>query len=131
MSGEQRGGSVGQLDLGLHFILELCALAAFGYWGWSLTGEWWRYLLMLGVPAAGATVWGVFAVPGDPSRSDNAPIPVSGAVRLVLELGFFGLAGWALSTVGVLASGLVLGAVVVAHYGRSMDRLRWLLNQPG
>ncbi len=118
---------VRELNLALRFVLELCALAALGFWGWSQTEEWWRYLLMLGVPALGATIWGTFAVPGDPSRSGKAPIPVPGIARLTLELAFFGFACWALYDVGATVSSLTLAAIVVVHYVLSYERVRWLL----
>lgn len=123
-------GSVQRLNLALRFVLELCALAALGYWSWSLTDEWWRYLLMLGVPALGAAAWGTFAVPGDPSRSGRAPVPVPGVVRLALELAYFGFACWALYSAGATVSSVILTAAVVVHYLLSIERVRWLVAQP-
>lgn len=122
-------GSARALNLALRFVLELCGLAALGFWGWSQTGEWWRYLLMLGVPALGAAAWGTFAVRGDPSRSGKAPVPVPGIARLALELAFFGFACWALYDAGATVSSLTLAAIVVVHYLLSYERVRWLLAQ--
>lgn len=100
-----------------------------GYWGWSQTAEWWRYVLMIGVPALAAAAWGTFAVPGDPSRSGGAPVPVSGMVRLALEAAFFGFACWALYDAGATVSSLALAAVVIVHYVLSSERVRWLVSQ--
>ena len=97
-------------------------------WGWSRTDPPWRYGLMLGVPALAAGVWGTFAVPNDPSRSGRAPVPVSGAARLRIELAFFGFACWALYDADAKVSSLTLGAVVVVHYALSNERVRWLLS---
>jgi hypothetical protein len=74
-----------------------------------------------------AALWGVFAVPDDPSRSGGAPVPVPGAVRLFLEIGFFGLATWALHTTRVEMLSLALGGFVLLHYGISYERIGWLL----
>ena len=59
------------INLAIRFLLELAALFALGLWGWNAYdgGEsWQRILLMLGVPIAAALLWGLFAVPDDPSR---------------------------------------------------------------
>ena len=47
------------------------------------------WLAGLGLPAIAAAAWVTFAVPGDPSRSGRAPVPVPGWVRLLLELAVF------------------------------------------
>jgi hypothetical protein len=120
---------VQRVNLAFRFVLELGGLAALGYWGWSLTDEWWRYVLMLGVPALGAAAWGTFAVPDDPSRSGGAPAPVPGFVRLVLELAFFGFACWALYDTGATILSLTLAVAVVVHYVVSYERVRWLVSQ--
>ena len=72
-------------------------------------------------------IWGTFAVPDDPSRSGNAPIPTPGAIRLVIELAFFALATWVLFDLGFTRFGLSFGIVVVLHYLVSYDRIKWLM----
>ena len=74
-----------------------------------------------------AAVWGVFAVPGDPSRSGSAPVPVPGALRLLLEIGFFAFAVWCLSSLHPPSLAILLGSVTAAHYAISYDRIGWLL----
>jgi hypothetical protein len=117
------------VNLALRFLLELGALAATGYWGWRAGGGAWRFLLALGVPLLLAVAWGAFAVPGDPSRSGNAPVPVPGIARLIMELAIFGFAAWALYAAGQPVLGLILAISVVAHYALSYDRVAWLLRR--
>ena len=116
------------LNLALRLLLELAALAAIASYGWQLTDN--RSLNMIAavaLPLIAATLWGVFAVPADPSRSGEAPVAVPGSVRLVLEFAIFGFATWSLYASGAQTLSLVLGAVVLVHYVSSYDRIRWLL----
>jgi hypothetical protein len=117
------------INLMVRFLLELCALAASGYWGWATHKGALRYLLALGLPLLLAILWGTLAVPDDPSRSGRAPVPMPGIVRLVLELAVFAFAAWALYDAGRPALGLILSAVVVAHYIVSYDRIVWLVRR--
>lgn len=80
------------INLVFRFLLELAALFSFGYWGWLIGDNWVRYLFVILAPLFGVLIWGTFAVPDDPIRSGKAPVPVPGWLRLVLELGIFGLA---------------------------------------
>ena len=75
-------------------------------------------------------LWGTFAVPGDPSRSGKAPVPVPGILRLVLELALFGFAAWALYDSGSPMLALVLAVLTLIHYALSYDRIAWLVRQP-
>jgi len=116
------------LNMALRFLLELAALAAMASYGWQLTDN--RPLRMLAavaLPIIAASLWGIFAVPADPSRSGKAPVPVKGSVRLGLELLFFGFGVWSLYASGAHMLSLVLGAVVLLHCVASYDRIRWLL----
>lgn len=117
------------VNLGIRFILEIAALIAIGIWGGSLATGAVSYLLAIGLPVLAAVVWGVFRVPGDASASGDAPVPVPGFVRLLIELAMFALAVWGLSQVGRSAFAFVLGAVVVVHYAISYDRIAWLFKQ--
>ena len=74
-------------NLGLRFGLELAALAGFGIAAWRLADGAWRWAAAIGVPLAAAVFWGVFNVPGDPSRSGEAPVVVPGVVPLVWRRG--------------------------------------------
>lgn len=98
-----------------------------GIWGWHQSGNPIRYVFALLTPIAAATMWGVFAVPGDPSRSGIAPIAVPGFLRLGIEALFFAFAAWALYQSGDPILGIILAVAVAAHYAASYDRIGWLL----
>lgn len=115
------------LNLAVRFLLEIAALIALGYWGWTWGQGALRYLLAIGAPLLAAVLWGVFAVPGDRSRSGSAPVPVAGWMRLLLELAFFGFAIWGLYVAGATTAAWLLGGVVLVHYGLSYDRILRLL----
>lgn len=117
------------LNLALRFILELSALGGFGVLVWtSVTGSW-RILVLIIVLCLLMALWGTFAVPNDPSRSGNAPVPVSGLIRLTLECAI--LFGGALSFhwAGFSLAGAGLAALVLLHYVFSRERIGWLLQQ--
>lgn len=118
------------LNLALRFLLEIAALVALGYWGFDQHSGIWRFVLGLGVPVLAAIAWGTLAVPGDRSRSGKAPVPVSGTVRLLLELSFFGAAALALYDAGQPILALILAGVTLLHYALSYDRVAWLVRQP-
>ena len=115
------------LNLALRFLLEIAALAAFAVWGWKAASGWWGILLAIGLPVFFATVWGVFAVKNDPSRSGKTVIPTNGVVRLILEILFFGLAALALFDLGFNIAGLAISVLVPIHYVSSYDRVIWML----
>jgi hypothetical protein len=117
------------LNLFFRFLLELSALAAYGYWGLTSIDGWPRFLLAVGLPILGAVLWGTFAVPDDPSRSGKALVPVAGWLRLILELVLLGLAAGALFGVGKPLLAAALAAGVLVHYLLSYDRVSWLLDK--
>ena len=127
MSVSNRERSVNANDI-LRFILELWALVAYGYWGLNQDFGLLNYALMLILPIAVAAVWGIFAVPNDPSRSGGAPVPVSGAVRLLLESLILGVAGLLMYLVGLLPISLIFVVLVIIHYVLARERIRWLLS---
>jgi len=116
-------------NLGLRFGLELAALAGFGTAAWRLTDDVWRWVAVIGVPLAAAVTWGVFNVPGDPSRSGEAPVAVPGAVRLAIELTMLGGGAAAFILNGPRPVGVTLAVIVVFHYALSIDRVEWLLGR--
>jgi len=117
------------VNLLLRFLLELAALGIIGYWGFKFTESWYKYMLMLAIPLLIATLWATFAVPDDPSRSGNAPVPISGMLRLILEFSFFGVALWALYDLSYPISAMILGIIILTHYIVSYDRIIWLMKQ--
>ncbi len=117
------------LNLGLRFLLELSALAALGYWGWTVASGFARLPLSFGLPLVAAGFWGVFRTPGDDAHGRAPPVAVPGILRLGLELLFFAVAVWGLWLAGAPRTALVFGGLVILHYASSYDRLRWLLRQ--
>ncbi|MBK7230842.1 MAG: YrdB family protein [Saprospiraceae bacterium] len=117
------------LNLAIRFILELTALGMMGFWGWKQTDGWLRFILALGIPIIFMSIWVVFNVPGDPSRSGNAPIVVSGIVRLLIELCFFGFASWATYKLGFQNFSALLVFIILLHYVISYERIIWILKQ--
>jgi quinol-cytochrome oxidoreductase complex cytochrome b subunit len=95
-------------NLALRFLLELCALAALGYWGFQTgRGLFMKIGLGIGAPLLAALVWGTFVAP-------HAAVPVSAPLRLVLELVVFGSAAAALYAAGrpALAGSFALTVVI-------------------
>ncbi len=117
------------VNLTIRFLLEISALVATGIWGWNQSDGWIRFVLSFGIPITLAAVWGIFAVPSDPSRSGKAPVPVPGIVRLAIELGFFSLAIWTLYDSGYTRISWIFGIMAAIHYVISYDRIMWLLKQ--
>lgn len=117
------------VNLVLRFILEIAALVVFAVWGWNSFTAPWRILAAIGLPVFFATVWGVFAVKNDPSRSGKTVVSTNGFVRLLLEFLFFGLAALALFDLGFNTTGLAFSVLALLHYGFSYRRLVWLLKQ--
>lgn len=115
------------INLTVRFLLEIAMLMALGYWGWHLSGAW-RYIGVAGLPALAAALWGIFRIPNDPKP---APVAIPGIIRLLIELGLFGFASWALYDLGYSALSLIMAAVVTIHYMVSYDRT-WVMlrNQP-
>ena len=117
------------INLAIRFLLEMAALIAMGLWGWSQGDPWLRYILAFGIPIAAASVWGMFAVPGDPSRSGSAPVAVPGFFRLIIEISFFTFAVWAVYKLGYSRLWWMLALIISIHYIISYDRVFWLLRQ--
>ena len=95
-------------NLLIRFLLELCMLAAFAYWGFKTgRGTVMKFGLGIGIPLLAAIVWGRFLSP-------KAPLYVSEVIKLVLELIIFGLAASAMKAAGhpAIAGALVLAFVI-------------------
>jgi hypothetical protein len=116
-------------NLGLRFALELALLVALSFWGWDRHSGWLRYVLVIGLPLAAGLLWGVFRVPEDASANGEAPVPVPGWLRLLLELALFGFATWCLFDAGAPLYAALFGGITLLHYLLSYDRLAWLLGR--
>jgi hypothetical protein len=117
------------VNLAFRFLLELSALCIMGLWGWRQRDDGLRIVIALAIPLIAVALWGVFAVPNDPSRSGSAPVPVPGVLRLALECGFFGFATWALDDLGFARLAAIFGTSALLHYLLSYDRIGWLIRQ--
>ena len=111
-------------NLALRFFLELAALAAMAYWGWTGHEGVGRVAWAVSLPLLAAALWGTFRVPGDPGP---APVAVPGPVRLLLELIFFGAAVALLSAAGRPSLAFVFAALLLVHYAVAYKRLARLL----
>ena len=117
------------INLAFRLLLEVTMYIGLGMWGWTYGEGLIRYFLAILVPILAAVLWGVFAVPGDPSRSGKAPVPIPGVLRLILELVLFAFSAWGWFSSGYEMLGLALIILVFIHYALSYDRIRWLLQQ--
>lgn len=116
-------------NLTLRFLLEMAALVGLGALAWDKANGVMRWIGVIAIPLLVAAAWGTFNVADDPSRSGGAPVPVSGWLRLVLELVV--LVG------GAVAIGMVWGrwwgiatiSLIVVHYLGSTSRVGWLIQQ--
>lgn len=116
------------INLIIRFLLEISALGSAGVWGWKQSEGWIRFVLAIGIPIILASIWGLFAVPNDPSRSGKAPIITHGVIRFAIELVFFAFATWSLYDIGLNKVSLAFGIIVVLHYIISYDRVIWLMS---
>ena len=108
--------AVEDANLALRFLLELCALAALGYWGWHAgASRAARLGLAVGAALAAAVVWAVFVSPGRPV---DPPAPF----RFALELAVFGAAA-----AGLLAAGRprLAAALVLAYAANRALMAAW------
>jgi hypothetical protein len=97
------------LNLLVRFLLELCMLAAVGYWGFKTQSGWvMRILLGIGLPVLIAVLWGMFIAP-------KATHPLSGASYLALELTLLGSGAVALLASGKPALGWTYTIILIVH----------------
>jgi hypothetical protein len=96
-------------NLALRFILELCGLAALGYWGFHTgKGLITKIGLGIGTPLLIAIVWAMFGSPA-------APVKLSAPLHLLLELLVFGMPAIALYASGKHTFALMYGLAVVIN----------------
>lgn len=97
------------INLGLRFLLELCILVIYGYWGFKTGGSaMMKVLLGLGAPVLFAVVWGAFLAPKSSLRLHEPWL-------FLLELAIFALACWALYSTGRVALSLIFGIVYILN----------------
>ena len=95
-------------NLALAFVLELCALSALCYWGFSVgRGPVTKTALGLGAPLCAAVLWGLFAAPRAP-----VSVPLLGfGVKIIV----FGSAAAVLYATGHRTLAIVFALIVVAN----------------
>lgn len=96
-------------NLAVAFLLELCALAALGYWGFhtgSGTGA--KLALGIGTPLLAAIAWGTFVAP-------KAAVSLPAPAHLALQLLVFGVAAAGLAVAGRPTWAWAFGLAVVAN----------------
>ena len=105
-------------NLGLRFILELCALAALGWWAYRTGGTTLARLARAGGAVLGtAVVWPAFIAP-------DASIPAPGPVRAVLQVLVFGAATAALVRLrrpvlaSIFGASVLVNAALMAAWGQ-------------
>jgi hypothetical protein len=92
----------------LRFALELCLLAALGYWGFAAHDGVVAWVLGVGSPLLAAVVWGTFI---SPKRKHDVADPG----RLLLELAVFGAAVVALFASEQPRWAVVFAGAVAVH----------------
>jgi hypothetical protein len=99
------------LNAAVRFALELCALAALAFWGFTVADTLPLDLLLgLGAPLAFALVWGAFVAP-------KAPFRLPDPQRLMLEATVFGIAAIALLAAAAPLLAVVLVVSVAVNIG--------------
>ncbi|MCH5677107.1 YrdB family protein [Streptomyces gilvus] len=94
------------VNLGVLFLIELGALAAVGYWGFTrAVATPLTWLLGLGAPAVLVVLWALFG-------SQKASYKTRGAVRVGFETVCFGAGVAALFAAGATAWAVAFAAVV-------------------
>ena len=112
------------INLAVRFILELTVLIVIGIWGATNFNGFYSYAIGLGTPIILATLWGVFAVPNDPSRSGKTVIKTPGSIRLIFELLFFTAGAYALYSLNYINLFYAFSLITILHYLVSIDRIR-------
>jgi hypothetical protein len=104
------------VNLGLKFVLELCAFAALGWWGGTVGRGTVSVAIAVAAPLLAVALWGRWAAPRAAHR-----LPLR--QRVPFELGIFALAALALGTVSVplavvLAVAVVINAALLTALGQ-------------
>lgn len=96
------------LNLGVRFLLELCMLAAVGYWGFKTQSGVMRIVLGIGLPLLFIVIWGLFVAP-------KAIYPLHGIPHMVLSLILLGSGAVALFASGRTTLGWAYTIILVVN----------------
>jgi hypothetical protein len=116
-----------RLTRALAVVLEVGAIAAYGYWAWATHVGLARGAWALGLMIVAATIWDAFQVPGDIGLAPAVPVP--GWVRLAIEAAYFTGAVTSLVAVGAPAPGICLALLVAIYYALTFRRVTWLFRE--
>lgn len=117
------------VNLIVRFLLEIISLIVVGIWGWKATNGWLQFIVAFGAPFFMASLWGIFNVPNDPSRSGRAIIVVKGWVRLLIEALVFGVGIVSIYALDHIFLSSIYGLIIALHYIISKDRINWLISR--
>ena len=92
----------------LRFVLELCAIVAFGYAAAQLVDGPGRFVLAAVAAGLAIAVWGVLVAPKSSRR-------LADPARLIVEIVFFAAAGLSLAGVSWLWLGVALAVVAIGN----------------
>jgi hypothetical protein len=96
-------------NLALAFLLELVAIGAFAYFGFTAGGSTIiNIVLGIGLAVVSIVLWGIFAAPKSTRR-------LKGTALLVFKLVFFALAALALFAAGSTTLAVVFAALVMIN----------------
>ncbi len=97
------------INLSLAFLLELVALGAFAYWGFTASDSTvLNILLAIGLAVVAIVLWGVFAAPRSQRR-------LKGVALIGFKVVFFALACVALIAAGSVTLGVIVGILVIVN----------------
>ncbi|HLO18717.1 MAG TPA: YrdB family protein [Anaerolineales bacterium] len=97
------------LNLLVRFLLELCMLAAIGYWGFKTQSSWaMRIIFGIGLPVLIIVIWALFVAP-------KAIYPLHGMSHIVLSLILLGSGALALFASGRADLGWVYVIVLIVN----------------
>jgi Protein of unknown function (DUF2568) len=116
-----------RLDDVLCAVLEVSAVAAYGYWAWANHAGLVRAAWALGAMVVAATVWDVFQVPGDSGLKPAVATP--GWARLLLEAAYFTGVTTSLVASGLPELGFCFALLVAIHYTLTYRRVLWLVRE--
>ncbi|MEU8119032.1 YrdB family protein [Spirillospora sp. NPDC049024] len=102
-------GPLHALNEGLAFLLELVAIAALAWWGFTATGNVLvNIVLGLAAPAAAIVLWGMFAAP-------RARFKIALPLVLLVKAAVFGAGALALYGVGHPTAGITFAVVALLN----------------
>jgi hypothetical protein len=102
-------GALKGANLAVAFLLEVVALIAFAFWGWTVgSNDAARLVLVIALPVVAALLWGAFLSP-----KPEFQLPV--AVVAFAQLAFFVLAALALWASGHRVAAVLTAAVLLVN----------------